>query len=117
MWEKPEIKHAEFTKYGYLVWYPENLKLGNNVDIGALTLINAHFGVEIGDNVQIGSHCSIYSHNTIKREIRGNVIIEKNAQIGSYSLIMPNTIIKSDEILKPYTYANRDKRKTIDLLL
>jgi len=34
-WEKPIIKHAQLTKYNYIVQYPENLKMGMNFDIGS----------------------------------------------------------------------------------
>jgi len=54
-WKKPIIKHGKMTKYNYIVQYPKNLTLGKNFDIG-------EFGVEIQDDVQIGSHCSIYSN-------------------------------------------------------
>ena len=26
--------------------------------------MNAKYGIEIGDNVQVGAHCAIYSENT-----------------------------------------------------
>ena len=59
------IFHAVPTKWHWVVWHPENLTIGANVDIGAFTAIFAHHGVTIEDDVQIGSHCSIYSLNTI----------------------------------------------------
>jgi len=80
-WEKPSIKHGKLTKYNYIVQYPKNLKLGKNFDIGTFTYINSDAGVEIQDNVQIGSHCSIYSNSTIDKK-RGKVILKKNCKIG-----------------------------------
>jgi len=59
-----------------VVWHPENLLLGNRVDIGAFTVILAHNGVVIEDDVQIGSHCSIYSLDT-ERNVSGSVRILK----------------------------------------
>lgn len=97
-WKKPEIKHLELTKWKWLVSYPENLKLGYKVDIGAFTYIMARFGVVIEDFVQIGSHVSIYSASTIDNK-RGKVIIRKNAKIGSHSVIMPNVIIGENSII------------------
>ena len=52
-WTKPIIKHGKLTKYNYIVQYPENLMMGKNFDIGTFVYINAHYGVEIQDNVQI----------------------------------------------------------------
>lgn len=66
------------TKYNYLVQYPEKLKLGKNFDIGEFTYINGRYGVEIQDNVQIGSHCLIYSHSTID-EKKGSVILKNDS--------------------------------------
>ena len=80
-WEKPIIKHGKMSEYNYIVKYPENLKLGKNFDIGEFTYINSEFSVEIQDNVQIGSHCSIYSNSTIDQKT-GPVKLEKNCKIG-----------------------------------
>ena len=61
-WKKPIIKHGKMTKYNYIVQYPENLTLGRFFDIGEFTYINAQYGITNENNVQIGSHCSIYSN-------------------------------------------------------
>jgi len=88
----PEIKHGVPTKYNWVVLCPQNFKMGKYVDIGAFTLIAAHHGVDIGDNCQIGSHCSIYSMNTIDDQM-GTVIIEKNACVGAGSVVLPDVIV------------------------
>ena len=75
-WEKPIIEDSKLTKFNYIVQYPENLKMGINFDIGSFTYINSKFGVEIQDDVQIGSHCSIYSHSTIDQK-KGTVLLKK----------------------------------------
>ena len=79
-------------KIGYRCQYPDNLKLGKNVDIGCFTYLNARYGIEIGDNVQIGAHCAIYSDNT-ENNTHGKVIIGEGSLIGSYTLILPNATI------------------------
>ena len=76
IWRKPIIKHGKFTKYNYIVQYPEGLKLGKNFDIGTFTYINARYGVTISDLVQIGSHCSIYSHSTIDDK-QGQIVLSE----------------------------------------
>ena len=53
-WKPPEMIHGEFTKWKWLPYHPDKIKLGNKVDIGALTCLFAHYGIEIGDDVQIG---------------------------------------------------------------
>jgi len=109
-WKKPIIKHNKLTKYNYIVQYPENLKTGKNFDIGTFTYINCHYGVEIQDDVQIGSHCSIYSHSTIDSK-KGKVVLKKNCKIGTHSTIMPNIIIGENSIIAAYSFVNRNVPK------
>jgi len=104
-WKKPIIKHGKMTKYNYIVQYPENLKLGREFDIGEFTYINCNYGVEISDNVQIGSHCSIYSNSTIDNK-KGAVILKKNCRIGTHSTIMPGVTIGENSIVAAYSFVN-----------
>src|SRR5947209_17523522 len=106
-WTKPVIKHSKLNQYNYIVQYPENLKLGRNFDIGTFTYINANYGVEIDDNVQIGSHCAIYSHSTIDNK-KGKVILEKNCKIGTHSTIMPGVKIGENSIVGAYSFVNKN---------
>ena len=106
-WKKPIIKHGKMTKYNYIVQYPKNLKLGKNFDIGEFTYINSEFSVEIQDNVQIGSHCSIYSNSTIDQKT-GPVKLEKNCKIGSHSTIMPNISIGENSIVAAYSFVTKN---------
>lgn len=102
-WRKPIIKHGKITKYNYIVQYPENLKFGKDFDIGEFTYINCNYGVCIEDNVQIGSHCSIYSNSTID-EKQGPVKLEKNCKVGTHSTIMPNVTIGENSIVSAYSF-------------
>ena len=106
-WEKPIIKHGKMTKYNYIVQYPENLKLGKNFDIGEFSYINSEFSVEIQDNVQIGSHCSIYSNSTIDQKT-GPVKLEKNCKIGTHSTIMPNISVGENSIVAAYSFVTKN---------
>ncbi len=106
-WRKPIIKHGKMTKYNYLVQYPENLKLGKNFDIGEFTYINSQYGIEIQDDVQVGSHCSIYSHSTID-EKKGSVKLKKNCKIGTHSTIMPNVTVGENSVVAAYSFVNKN---------
>jgi len=106
-WKKPIIEHGKFTKFNYIVQYPENLKLGKYFDIGTFTYINAQFSVIIEDYVQIGSHCSIYSNSSIDNK-QGPVHLGKNARIGTHSTIMPNVIIGENSIIAAYSFVNEN---------
>jgi acetyltransferase-like isoleucine patch superfamily enzyme len=95
------------TKWNWVCQYHENLILGDKTDIGAFTYINAKYGVEIQDNVQIGSHCSIYSLSTIDDK-KGKVTIKKNAKIGSHSVIMPSVTIGENSIVGAFSFVTED---------
>ena len=106
-WKKPIIKHGKLTKYNYIVQYPEKLKMGKFFDIGTFTYINSSYGITIGNNVQIGSHCSIYSHSTIDNK-HGPVVLKNNCKIGTHSTIMPNITIGKNSIVAAYSFVNKD---------
>ena len=106
-WKKPEIIHGKMTKYNYIVQYPENLKLGKNFDIGSFTYINSQYGVEIENNVQIGSHCSLYSNSTID-EKSGPIVLKQNCKIGSHSTLMPDVTIGENSIISPRSVVVQD---------
>ncbi len=106
-WKFPVIKDGKLTKYNWLVQNKKNFKLGKYTDIGAFTYINAKYGVTIEDDVQIGSHCSIYSVSTIDNK-KGKVTIKKGACIGSHSTVMPGVIIGANAVIGAYSFVNCD---------
>jgi acetyltransferase-like isoleucine patch superfamily enzyme len=101
-WQRPQFDHNGMTKWQWLCQYQENLSLGENTDIGAFTYINAKFGVTIEADVQIGSHCSIYSHNTIDNT-QGKVIIKQGAKIGSHTVILPGVTIGKNALIGAFS--------------
>lgn len=106
-WKRPAIKEAKLTKWNWMVQHKKNLILGRKTDIGAFTYINAKYGVEIQDEVQIGSHCSIYSVSTIDDK-QGRVLLKKKCLIGSHSVIMPGVTIGENSIVGAFSFVNRD---------
>ncbi len=106
-WKPPVIKEGKLTKWNWMVQGVKGLKLGKNTDIGAFTYINASCGVEIGDNVQIASHCSIYSLSTIDNK-NGKVVIKENACLGSHSVVMPGVTIGKNSIVGAFSFVNKD---------
>ncbi len=106
-WEYPTFDKNGFTKWGWMVQYPENLKLGKFTDIGAFTYINAKHGVVIEDFVQIGSHSSIYSISTIDGK-KGVVTMKRNARIGSHCLVMPGVTVGENAIVGAFSFINKD---------
>ena len=88
----PTFDEHDMTKWHWVCQYRDKFHLGKNTDIGAFTYINAKFGVTIETDVQIGSHCAIYSHNTIDNT-QGPVVIKTGASIGSHTVIFPGVTI------------------------
>lgn len=106
-WEYPIIEDGKLTKYNWIVQHTENLKLGHMTDIGAFTYVNAQYGVEIEDYVQIGSHCSIYSVSTIDNKT-GRIVLKKNCKIGTHSVVMPGVTIGENSIIGAFSFVNHD---------
>ena len=106
-WKYPQINEGKLTKFNWLVQNIKGLKLGKLTDIGAFTYINAQYGVIIEDNVQIGSHSSIYSVSTIDNK-KGKVHIKKNTCLGSHSVVMPGVTIGENSIIGAFSFVNKD---------
>jgi acetyltransferase-like isoleucine patch superfamily enzyme len=107
-WEMPKIEEKKLhPKYYFLVQHKDNLNLGINTDVGEFTYINAKYGVKIEKNVQIGSHCSIYSLSTIDDK-KGEIIIKENARIGTHSTIMPGVTIGKNALIGAYSFVNKN---------
>ncbi len=106
-WRAPKISEGKLTKWNWLVQHQKNLKLGKRTDIGAFTYINAKNGVTIEDDVQIGSHCSIYSVSTID-EKAGPVVLKKNCKIGSHSVVMPGVTVGENSIIGAFGFVSKN---------
>ena len=104
-WKYPDIEDGKPTKYNWVVQNIGGLKLGNKTDIGAFTYINAKYGVIIEDEVQVGSHCSIYSISTIDNT-SGEVILKTNCKIGSHSTVLPGVTIGKNSIIGAHSLVN-----------
>lgn len=106
-WKQPKFGSGGKTQWNWICQHHEKLKLGKYTDIGAFTYINAFAGVEIENQVQIGSHCSIYSISTID-EKQGKVIIKTGAKIGTHSTIMPGVTVGENAIIGAYSFVTTD---------
>jgi acetyltransferase-like isoleucine patch superfamily enzyme len=106
-WKKPEIEHGKLTKWNWMVQHPENLQLGVNADIGAFTYINAKNGVTLERDVQIGSHCAIYSVSTIDNKA-APVVLKRNCRLGSHSTVMPGVTIGENAVIGAHSFVNCD---------
>lgn len=108
-WKMPAIREDGSTIYGWHVHprHQAKLTLGKNSDIGFGTYIQPQHGVEIGEDVQIGSHCAIYSVSTIDDKT-GKVTIGRGAKIGTHSSIMPGVTIGANATIGAYSFVTTD---------
>ena len=105
-WKYPEIEEGKLTKYNWMVQNKDGLKLGFKTDIGAFTYINALAGVTLEENVQIGSHCSIYSVSTIDKK-KGAIVFRKNSCLGSHCVVMPGVEIGENSIVGAFSFVTK----------
>lgn len=106
-WKAPLVEHNKMTQWHWVVAYPDGFINGNKTDIGAFSYIQAECGVELGDRVEIGSHCAIYSRSTIDNK-SGKVVIGREAKVGSHSTIMPGVTIGEGALIGAHSFVTED---------
>ncbi|MEK7513831.1 MAG: acyltransferase [Patescibacteria group bacterium] len=106
-WQQPAFDKNDMTKWNWICQHRDKFQLGKNTDIGAFTYINAKYGVIIEDEVQIGSHCAIYSDNTIDN-IQGKIIIKQGARIGSHTVILPGVTIGENALIGAHSLVKQN---------
>ena len=111
-WKAPEIENNKLTEWNWMCQHVENLSMGENVDIGAFTYLNAKHKIIIEDHVQIGSHCALYTVSTIDGK-KGTISLERNSRIGSHTIIMPGITVGENSIIGAFSFINRDVPKNV----
>ncbi len=106
-WIQPKIEDRVPTKYGWVCFHPEKLKLGKMTDIGYGCFLNAQEGITIGDYVQLGPYVTLTSANTIN-DTYGKINIMRHAVIGAYTLILPNVTIGEGAKIGSHCTITRD---------
>lgn len=104
-WTEPVFDKHGMTQWFWRVTHRENFSLGNHVEIGSFTIIDAMNSVKIGDNVKIGWNCSIMSNSTIDGK-KGPIILKDGCSIGANSVIFPNIIIGKNAIVGANSLVN-----------
>ncbi|NVM04983.1 MAG: hypothetical protein HWN67_21860, partial [Candidatus Helarchaeota archaeon] len=104
----------------YSCWDISHISIGKNTHIGRdVTLWTPIHNIFIGNNVKIEKEAQIYTvqHNVDDPEfdyIGNSVIIQDNAKIGAYSVILAGTIIKKGKVIPPNSIVfSRNPKYTI----
>ena len=106
-WTKPTYDENGMTQWYWRVIGIENFILGERVEIGSFTIIDAKEGVTIEDNVKIGWSCSIFSVSTIDNK-NGKIILKKGCKIGANSVIMPGIIVGENATVGANSLVNKN---------
>jgi acetyltransferase-like isoleucine patch superfamily enzyme len=107
IWEAPRFDAKGLTQWYWRVLHSENFKLGENVQIGSFTAIDAMNGVEIENDVKVGFGCVILSYSSIDQR-KGKVLLKRNCRIGSNSVIMPGVTVGENAVVGANSFVNRD---------
>ena len=106
-WIKPIFDKHGMTQWYWRVTNIENFNLGNQVEIGSFTVIDAKYGVTIEDNVKIGWSCSIFSNSTIDNK-KGKIILKQGCNVGANSVILPGIIIGENATIGANSLVNKN---------
>jgi acetyltransferase-like isoleucine patch superfamily enzyme len=106
-WKPPAIPEGKPTEYGWIVRHVDRFELGQRTDIGAFTYIQAKNGVTLEDEVQIGSHCAVYSVSTIDGK-EGPVVLKRNCRIGSHCVVMPGVTVGENAVVGAFSFVTKD---------
>lgn len=108
-WAYPNEMYAKIREhsYGWRCFHTENLKLGKGCDIAHGCLLQAKYGIELGENVELGPFVYLCSWSTIDDK-KGKVIIKDGTKIGVHSTVMPNITIGENTVVGAYSFITKD---------
>ncbi len=111
--EKGVLIHSHFE-----IRHPWNISIGKGTVIGDYAYLDGRKGIEIGDNVNISSHASIWTmqHDVNDPYFRcnnkiGKVIIKNRVWISSNTTILPNTKIDEGAVIAAGGVVNKNCEK------
>lgn len=106
-WNRPKPEHNIPTPWNWVAAYPKLLIIGDYVDIGAFTYLQAEYGIILEDYVNIGGGCHIYSVNTID-DTKGLVRLEEGSKIGAHSVILPGVVVGENSKVGAFSLVKED---------
>lgn len=109
-----------FNPHAWIVGTPE---IGDDVWIGAFTVIDGSGGLVIGDGCDISAGAQIYTHSTVERcvsdrardirrastrigrnvHIGANAVVLMGADIGDHSVVAAGAVVTENTVAPPYS--------------
>ncbi len=96
---------------------PERIVVGEHVIIGDSAFLDGRSGLTIGNNVNLGSHVSIYTrehdvNSPTFAETGGPVTIGDRAWVSSHSVVLPGIAIGEGAVVAAGAIVTKDVRRT-----
>lgn len=121
--EFEQLHHLPANPYNPHAWVLGEPEIGNDVWIGAFTVIDGSGGLTIGHGCDISAGAQIYTHSTVERclsdrarpiarksttigrnvHIGANAVVLMGCQIGDYSVIGAGAVVKEGTIAPPHS--------------
>ena len=100
----PEFDADGLTRRNWMCQYWDGHLLGMSTDLGAFTCRNAKYGVEMQEDVQIGSQCSRSTTDGKK----GEALTRENAKVGTHSVVTPGVTVRVNAVVGAFSLVTKD---------
>jgi len=100
--------HKSKKKYGWRCLHHKNLILGDKCDIGHGSLLQAAYGIEIGELCEVGPFVYLCTFDTIGGGIKGKITMEPGSRVGAHSIVMPGVTIGKNSIIGANSVVTKD---------
>lgn len=121
--EFEQLHHLPSNRFNPHAWIIGEPEIGDDVWIGAFTVIDGSGGLAIGDGCDISAGAQIYSHSTVERclsdralpiarsattigrnvHIGANAVVLMGADIGDHSIVGAGAVVKEGTVAPPYS--------------
>lgn len=115
--------HLPANPYNPHAWILGDPEIGDDVWIGAFTVIDGSGGLSIGHGCDISAGAQIYTHSTVERcvsdrnlpirraptklgrnvHVGANAVVLMGADIGDYCVVGSGAVVKEGTIAPPYS--------------
>ena len=117
------LHHLPANPYNPHAWILGEPVIGDDVWMGAFTVIDGRRGLDIGHGCNISAGAQIYSHSTVERclsdralpiqraatrigrnvHVGANAVILMGSDIGDFSVVGAGTVVKEGTVAPPYS--------------